>query len=143
MQLPPRDLLDQLIDTYFRTLSIFFPFMHRGLLEQQIAAGMHVADNRFTAVLLLVCACASRNLDDPRVLVTPGDRRSSGWQYYKQVEPFLTRVGPRFADIYDLQMMMVDFAVATLSGMDHAKQSVSLARYISKEQHPWGLSACH
>ena len=143
LQLPPRDLLDQLIDTYFRTLSIFAPFLHRGLLEQQIAAGMHVTDNRFTAVLLLVCACAARNIDDPRVLTTPGDRRSSGWKYYKQVEPFLIQVGPRFPDIYDLQMLMVDFTTvaATLPIPIVLIKSNSLLRFISMDLRPWRLSA--
>ncbi|KAH7103225.1 fungal-specific transcription factor domain-containing protein [Auriculariales sp. MPI-PUGE-AT-0066] len=105
--LPSRDLLDLLLDTYFSTVGVHFPFLHRAFLLQQISAGLHETNSRFAACLLLVSACAARHSNDPRVLAVPGQWHSAGWMYYFQVEPLVTLIDSRDADILDLQITLL------------------------------------
>jgi hypothetical protein len=107
LELPPNDLLFRLVDVFFDTISVFFPIIHRGLLEQQLAAGFHEVDIRFQALMLGICACAARNLDDPRVQAEPGKQHSAGWMFYQQIEPLILRESLRTPDLVDLQTMMV------------------------------------
>lgn len=64
--------------------NLFVPVLHRPTFEQGIKDGLHFQDRGFGAVVLLVCANASRVVDDPRVYAdgTP----VAGWQWYEQVE---------------------------------------------------------
>ncbi|KAH7106046.1 fungal-specific transcription factor domain-containing protein [Auriculariales sp. MPI-PUGE-AT-0066] len=117
-EFPPQDLLEHLIDVYFTTVSLFFPFLHRGLFEQQIASGLHLTDHRFGGVVLLVCAVASRNSSDPRVRFDPSSQYSAGWAYYLQVEHIVTRTTIKTADLFCLQAIMLSslYLSATASG---------------------------
>ncbi|KAH7103176.1 hypothetical protein BKA62DRAFT_697544 [Auriculariales sp. MPI-PUGE-AT-0066] len=99
-ELPPRDLLLNLIDLWFTTLHIYFPFLHRGLMEQQLIAGLHAVDNRFAR-------CCYWNSDDPRVQYAPGQHHSAGWGYFEQVEPMLTALVPATPDLIDLQILLL------------------------------------
>jgi len=58
------------------------------------------------AIVLLVCSCAARFLDDDRVLLEPGETHSAGWKFFEQVEPFrrLKTSAPR---LFDLQIQVV------------------------------------
>jgi hypothetical protein len=68
--------------------------------------GLHLQDNKFGALVLLVCATASRYSDDPRTLLESGHLHSAGWRWFSQVEPFASAVlsGP---ELYDLQVAVV------------------------------------
>ena len=107
LEFPPPDVVESLINVYFRTFSLTFPFLHRGLFEQQLQANLHLYDDRFGAVLLLVCAVASRNTDDPRTVAIPGNRHSAGWNYYKQVDALVKREGPALPDLVDMHIFLV------------------------------------
>ncbi|KAH7106051.1 fungal-specific transcription factor domain-containing protein [Auriculariales sp. MPI-PUGE-AT-0066] len=106
-ELPPPDLLANLIDIFFTTIAIYGPFLHRGLLEQQLADGLHYEDCRYTALLLLICANAARHSNDTRVLMSQDQRHSAGWHYYAQVEGLVTRTEPVLPDVLDLQIIML------------------------------------
>ncbi|KAK0441804.1 fungal-specific transcription factor domain-containing protein [Desarmillaria tabescens] len=82
---PEDDLLTSLIDLYFTRVNIFFPLLHRPTLERSVIDGRHFKDASFAAVLLAVCAVASRYSDDPRVLVDETSKLSSGWKWANQV----------------------------------------------------------
>ncbi|KAJ8082400.1 Gypsy retrotransposon integrase-like protein 1 [Marasmius tenuissimus] len=101
---PEDDLLQSLIDVYFKVLNVIFPLLHRPTIERQVAEGLHRQHLPFGAVLLLVCANASRFSSDPRVLAKGAKSTlSSGWDWFSQVQYFR----PAFSAIptlYDLQM---------------------------------------
>ncbi|KAK1227086.1 Gypsy retrotransposon integrase-like protein 1 [Marasmius sp. AFHP31] len=101
---PEDDLLQSLIDIYFGVLNVIFPLLHRPTFERQVAEGLHRQHTPFGAVLLLVCANASRFSSDPRVLAKGvKSTLSSGWDWFSQVQCFR----PAFSAIptlYDLQM---------------------------------------
>ena len=82
--LPPPDLMKKLLDAYFLHYNMFIPILHRPTLEQKIKEGLHLRDQGFGAVFLLVCANGSRVIDDPRVQTDDG--RVPGWQWFEQVE---------------------------------------------------------
>lgn len=103
VELPPPDLLQNLIDAYFRDVNTYIPLLHRALFERQLATGLHEADPQFLVIVLLVCAIASRSIFDPRVLAEPGQLRSAGWRYYEMVAP-LNRVQiMEKSQLFDLQ----------------------------------------
>ena len=103
VELPPPDLLQTLIDAYFRDVNTYMPLLHRALFERQLAAGLHEVDPQFLVIVLLVCAIASRSIFDSRVLAEPGQLRSAGWRYYEMVAP-LNRVQIlENSQLFDLQ----------------------------------------
>jgi hypothetical protein len=82
------------------------PLLHRPTFIRAFDDGLHLRDEKFASLVLLVCATASRYSHDPRVLLESGSWRSAGWKWFKQVEPFSSTVlaGP---ELYDLQVVAV------------------------------------
>jgi hypothetical protein len=68
--------------------------------------GLHFRDDKFGALVLLVCATASRYSDDPRTLLEGGHLHSAGWKWFSQVEPFASSV-LSCPELYDLQVAVV------------------------------------
>ncbi|KAF9074634.1 fungal-specific transcription factor domain-containing protein [Rhodocollybia butyracea] len=102
---PPNDLLFVLIDIYFHEISpYYFPLLHRPTFERSVLAGHHLADSNFGAVVLAVCALASRHSDDPRNKINPTDyEQLAGWKWFRQIQ----LVRPSFVDttsIHELQL---------------------------------------
>ncbi|KAI9511919.1 fungal-specific transcription factor domain-containing protein [Russula earlei] len=108
-EFPEPDLLANLIAIYFTNLAPMLPLLHRPTFMKAFNNGLHLQDNKFGAIVLLVCATASRYSDDPRTLLDGGHLHSAGWKWFNQVEPFTNNVlsGP---ELYDLQ-------VAALAGI--------------------------
>ncbi|KAI0737556.1 fungal-specific transcription factor domain-containing protein [Daedaleopsis nitida] len=80
---PPAELMERLIDAYFVHHDAYIPILHRPTLEQGIKDGLHLRDQGFGGVLLLVCAAGSRWVGEP-----PVDLKSAqlpGWRWFKQV----------------------------------------------------------
>ena len=78
--------MHSLIGFYFDHQNIFYPVFHRPTFEKSVADGLHLSNNVFAEILLVVCAIASRYSDDPRVLpdgVTSALAR--GWKWFCQV----------------------------------------------------------
>ncbi|KZV94714.1 hypothetical protein EXIGLDRAFT_748493 [Exidia glandulosa HHB12029] len=114
--LPPPDLLEKLVDVYFAKINIYLPLLHRGLFQQQLREGLHTEDDHFTAIVLLVCACSARFINDERVLLEPDQLHSAGWKYFEQVEPFrrFKISAPRLFDL-QIQVLSVMFLAGTSS----------------------------
>ncbi|RPD58806.1 hypothetical protein L226DRAFT_471190 [Lentinus tigrinus ALCF2SS1-7] len=108
---PPNDLLDTLVELYFRKSNDVLPFLHEPMFKRSIQEGLHLRNSGFGATVLLVCAIASRFTEDPRVLLDGSeDRHSAGWRWYQQVEN-VQRLELAPATLYELQlcMLMVQF----------------------------------
>ncbi|KAJ7169228.1 fungal-specific transcription factor domain-containing protein [Mycena crocata] len=120
---PPPDLLSSLISLYFKHMNLYYPLLHRPTFERAIAGGLHTRDVAFGAVVLLVCAIASRWSEDARVLRRDGDPRASmsggtgngdvegegevdpltvGWTYFSQLPMTLDHLFVK-PTVYNLQ----------------------------------------
>ncbi|KAJ8088280.1 Gypsy retrotransposon integrase-like protein 1 [Marasmius tenuissimus] len=101
---PEEGLLAELVDLYFREINLYLPLLHRPTFETLVADGLHLRDEVFGAVLLLVCAIGSRYSGDKRVFLEsdiPEPGLSAGWKWFRQIEV----VRPIFKqnDVHDLQ----------------------------------------
>ncbi|KAL0065404.1 Gypsy retrotransposon integrase-like protein 1 [Marasmius tenuissimus] len=118
---PPPDLLSSLVDLYFAHVNPFFLILHRGIFEKSLRDKLHEEDPHFAAVVLVVCAMASRFSDDPRVLAEPEDpasttpttptdtnsiRLSAGWKWFKQIRLIKTSFMEP-PSIYELQLYCI------------------------------------
>ncbi|RPD58792.1 hypothetical protein L226DRAFT_539420 [Lentinus tigrinus ALCF2SS1-7] len=114
---PPDDLLSTLVDLYFRNVNDMLPLLHEPTMKDGISNGLHVKDGGFGAVVLLVCACASRFTDDPRVLLEgTEDRKSAGWKWFQAVEDWRKITGSLApAQLHDLQIcvLMAHFLIGS------------------------------
>ncbi|KAM5544389.1 hypothetical protein V8D89_002049 [Ganoderma adspersum] len=101
---PPRDLLDTLVDLYFRHMNNHFPLLHEPTFKNALRAGQHLRDGGFGATVLLVCAIGSRFTRDPRVLLPDSDHpHSAGWRWFRAVEK-ARRLSFAPAGLHDLQV---------------------------------------
>ncbi|KAJ6508089.1 fungal-specific transcription factor domain-containing protein [Mycena vulgaris] len=104
---PPRDLLDSLVSIYFRRINILVCLLHRPTFEQSIAAGRHLVNHSFGAVVLAVCALASRYSEDPRVVLEgTNSKLSSGWEWFRQVRNLRKDLYLN-PTLYDLQLIFL------------------------------------
>jgi hypothetical protein len=108
---PEPDLLTDLITVYFTQLAPMMPLLHRPTFMKAFDDGLHFRDDKFGAIVLLVCSTASRYSDDPRILLEGGHLHSAGWKWFSQVEPF-TNATLSSPELYDLQVAVV--SVSTL-----------------------------
>ncbi|KAK0217367.1 fungal-specific transcription factor domain-containing protein [Armillaria nabsnona] len=113
---PPPDLLADLVELYFTHFHPYMPILHEPNFRHSVVSGQHHVDHRFGAVLLLVCAVASRASNDPRVFLEGMSEHSSGWRWFVQ-----TREMPRalfdMPSLHDLQFcsLSAEFLLATSS----------------------------
>ncbi|THH13554.1 hypothetical protein EW146_g6678 [Bondarzewia mesenterica] len=104
---PDPDLLQNLVDLYFRHLNDFMPLFHRPAFDQSLADGLHYRNSGFGKVVLLVCAVGAKYSNDPRVLLEgTNDWYSAGYKWFSQVE-VAPRLGQAPPSLYDLQMHAV------------------------------------
>ncbi|KAJ7121320.1 hypothetical protein C8R43DRAFT_1076762 [Mycena crocata] len=100
---PPPDLLRDLMDIYFTQLNIYHFLMHRPTFEKSLADGLHLRDHKFGATVLALCALASKNSPDERVLLPGQGDLSAGWKWFGQLQrPFSGHI--ETATLYDLQV---------------------------------------
>ncbi|KAL0953207.1 hypothetical protein HGRIS_004462 [Hohenbuehelia grisea] len=84
---PETDLIASLVDLYFANFNAYFPLLHRPTFERSVAEGLHLKDDGFAAVVILVCANGARFSDDPRILLDGNDSyHSCGWKWFAQVQ---------------------------------------------------------
>ncbi|KAI0260431.1 fungal-specific transcription factor domain-containing protein [Gloeopeniophorella convolvens] len=108
-EFPEPDLLTSLIALYFKHVAPIMPLLHRPTFLSAFDDCLHLRDDKFGALVLLVCAVASRYSHDPRAWFRGGDSRPAGWIWFNQVEPF-SRAVLCDPELYDLQ-------TATLAAM--------------------------
>jgi hypothetical protein len=85
---PEPDLLSLLVDAYFDNVNNLLPILHRPTFEKELRIGMHLHQEAFGAVVLLVCANGARFVTDRRVLLDmddPDSWLSAGWKWFSQV----------------------------------------------------------
>lgn len=103
---PEEDLLHTLVQHYFDEAETLMPLLHRPTFERDLAQGLHLKEDGFARVVLLVCAVSSGFVDDPRVLLESESGHSSGWRWFSQV----TLGGAPLLDLpslYDVQVCCV------------------------------------
>ncbi|RPD69776.1 hypothetical protein L226DRAFT_264291 [Lentinus tigrinus ALCF2SS1-7] len=101
---PPDDLLDTLVELFFRKVNDLIPLLHEPMFKNDIKRGLHLREGGFGAVVLLVCACGARYTSDPRVLLDgTDDWRSAGWKWFHAVES-RRKLSLAPAQLYDLQI---------------------------------------
>ncbi|KAF7345328.1 Zn(2)-C6 fungal-type domain-containing protein [Mycena sanguinolenta] len=100
IRFPPPDLLSVLVDLYFEQCNIYIPLLHRPTLEHAIADNLHLRNEKFGAIVLSLCAVASRFSDDPRVF-DPAKPLTCGWNYFSQLSHELDIFSS--PTLYDLQ----------------------------------------
>ncbi|KAJ7661670.1 fungal-specific transcription factor domain-containing protein [Mycena rosella] len=104
---PPRDLIDSLVSIFFKRFNILVGILHEPTFKRSIATGFHLVHHPFGAVVLAVCALASRYSEDPRVVLEgTNSRLSSGWEWFRQVQ-HLQRDISVVPTLYDLQRIII------------------------------------
>ncbi|KAJ7155555.1 fungal-specific transcription factor domain-containing protein [Mycena crocata] len=102
---PEPDLLQSLVSLYFSKVHIVACLLHRPTFEKSIAAGLHLTDHQFGSTVLAVCALASKYSDDPRVILEGTNTRlSSGWKYFRQLQPIRLTMLRSFT-LYEAQVL--------------------------------------
>ncbi|KAL0058878.1 Gypsy retrotransposon integrase-like protein 1 [Marasmius tenuissimus] len=104
---PEPDLLQHLVDLFFKHINVFIPLLHRPTFLRQLEQGLHHREEGFGAVVLLVCANASRYSNDPRVRLDGEESwLSSGWKWFDQVQ-LVRKALLSPPSLYDLQFYYV------------------------------------
>ncbi|KAK0202540.1 fungal-specific transcription factor domain-containing protein [Desarmillaria ectypa] len=99
---PDNDLITGLVSIYFETTNTILPILHRPTFMKDVANGLHLRDESFGCLLLLILAVASRYSDDPRVLANPGSKLSAGWRFLVQV-PIFQKAVMSPPNLHDIQ----------------------------------------
>ncbi|KAK7027746.1 Zn(2)-C6 fungal-type domain-containing protein [Favolaschia claudopus] len=81
---PPAPLLASLTSLYFDHSNAFTPLLHRPSFELALADNLHLRDEKMGAIVLGVCAVASRFSNDPRVF-DPAKPLDCGWPFFHQL----------------------------------------------------------
>ncbi|KAF7347198.1 Fungal-trans domain-containing protein [Mycena venus] len=102
---PEDDLLESLIKIYFEQVNPILGILHFPSFNQSVSDGLHLRDREFGAVVLMVCALASRHSDDPRVFLDEANsEHSCGWKWFRQVRPFSPTFS-RGTSLHQLQLI--------------------------------------
>ena len=100
-------------------MNAFLPLLHRPMFEKSLTDNLHLRDDGFGAVALLVAAVGARFSDDPRVALPGTDAmHSAGWAWFNQVQ-MVRRSLFSPPSLYDLQIYCVrnrhtHFSIAVL-----------------------------
>ena len=104
---PPDDLIDSLVELFFRRVNDHMPLLHEPIFKKAVSTGLHLRNGGFGATLLLVCANGARYSEDPRVLLDGyDDPLSAGWKWFKQVES-VCKISFAPVQLYHLQTYAV------------------------------------
>ncbi|KAJ7099786.1 fungal-specific transcription factor domain-containing protein [Mycena epipterygia] len=110
---PESDLLSALVALYFDHMNLYYPLLHRPTFERSIASRLHTRDASFGAVVLLVCAIASRFSDDVRVCPPGAEPLRVGWQYFDQlphvIDHLFVRPALHHIQYYCLAVLFLDY----------------------------------
>ncbi|KAK7038101.1 fungal-trans domain-containing protein [Favolaschia claudopus] len=102
---PPTDLLHDLVDIYFKQINIYTFVLHRPSFEKLVADSLHTRDNDFGMLVLAVCALASKNSADKRVLLPcEHGELSAGWEWFRQIRRPFSGPVVKTASLHQLQL---------------------------------------
>ncbi|VDB96996.1 unnamed protein product [Peniophora sp. CBMAI 1063] len=102
---PPTDLMYSLFDIWFNTRSHVLPLLHQSTFMKKLSNGLHYRDGAFAAMVLVVCAIASRFCNDSRVLYTDS-WFSAGWKYYHQARMYY-KPSMSSPSLHDIQLQVL------------------------------------
>ncbi|KAJ7842224.1 hypothetical protein B0H14DRAFT_2781286 [Mycena olivaceomarginata] len=126
---PDDDLLQNLIDIYFQRINPLLFLLHSPTFRASVADREHLCDPHFGAVVLVVCALASRISNDPRVLLTSdATLHTAGWKFFSQIQPLAFELflqTSNFRWIYRLQLICL--SVIFLAGTMHGRSCWTLS----------------
>jgi hypothetical protein len=132
-EFPDTDLIPVLVDHFFTQVNLYYPILHRPTFEKGISENLHLCDNGFGGVLLLVCALGSKFADDPRVSMPGASIASAGWKWYNQTQ--LVRKSPMAPRrLYDAQQYCVScepHAQCFYNGRNPASGWISIRKFIT------------
>ncbi|KAJ7847548.1 fungal-specific transcription factor domain-containing protein [Mycena leptocephala] len=124
---PENDLLNALVDIYFEEINPFLGILHSPSFRQSISDGLHLSHPHFGAVVLAVCALASRYSDDPRgVLDGATSEHSRGWKWFRQVHSLCATFSPEHS-LYQLQLICLSITYLPCTGIPAPRQCWILA----------------
>ncbi|KAJ7479527.1 fungal-specific transcription factor domain-containing protein [Mycena latifolia] len=122
---PENDLLASLVQIYFEQINPILGILHSPSFRRSVAEGLHFRDKHFGAVVLAVCALASRSSDDPRVFLDGiNPEHSCGWKWFRQVRPLRASFSPE-PSLYQLQVICL--SVLYLAGTSNSEECWLLA----------------
>ncbi|KAK7063596.1 fungal-trans domain-containing protein [Favolaschia claudopus] len=104
---PPPQLLNSLVDLYFTEINILIYVLHENTFRRSLAAGLHLHDQKFGALVLSVCALGAKFSDDPRVFMEHSEfEHTAGLKWFRQVRPVPRSlyVSPT---LYELQVVLM------------------------------------
>ncbi|KAJ6453213.1 fungal-specific transcription factor domain-containing protein [Mycena vitilis] len=136
---PDDDLLQSLIDLYLTKIHPLSFVLHAPSFRAAIAVGEHLQDHQFGAVVLVVCAVASRLSDDPRVLMTTDAPSSSaGWKWFNQARSLELAISqlPNSRPLYKLQLICL--SVQFLGGTTTPRSALLLSAIGLRIAHEMG-----
>ncbi|KAJ7622648.1 fungal-specific transcription factor domain-containing protein [Mycena polygramma] len=124
---PEDDLLASLVDIHFEEINPLFGILHAPSFCRMLADGLHLREPHFGAVVLAVCALASRYSDDPRVLLDGvASEYSRGWKWFRQVQSFCTTFSSEYS-LHQLQLICLSINFLLCTGMAAREQCWILA----------------
>lgn len=86
---PPDHVMPKLVEQFFTKTALMLPIINRESFEKSLRDGLHKTDVSFAKLALMLCAVASRFVDDPEVCMNDDegnlDKFSAGWKYFTQV----------------------------------------------------------
>ncbi|KIY60921.1 hypothetical protein CYLTODRAFT_261096 [Cylindrobasidium torrendii FP15055 ss-10] len=108
LQFPDTDLLEVLVDLYFRHQNL--PILHEPTFRAELRANLHFTSRPFGYVLLAVCAIAALHNEDMRT--SASSERPTGFQYIVQAAAFprpliqpVTAYDIQFSALYGVYMV--------------------------------------
>ncbi|KAJ6617464.1 fungal-specific transcription factor domain-containing protein [Mycena sp. CBHHK59/15] len=122
---PENDLLEKLVKIYFDQINPIMSILHFPSFRDAVADRLHFRDQHFGAVVLVVCALASRYSDDPRVFLEGANsEHSCGWKWFSQVRPLRASFSPE-PSLHQLQLICL--SVIYLAGTSTPEECWILA----------------
>ncbi|KAF7320556.1 hypothetical protein HMN09_00139600 [Mycena chlorophos] len=133
LSFPEDDLITSLVTLFFLKVHPIVNILHEATFRTALfTERLHVRDPHFGAVVLLVCALASRHSEDPRVMVEgTTDETSCGWKWFAQVRQMMgaacdwVSVHPQ--TLYQLQLVILSIAFLSGTAMGSREESWLLA----------------
>ncbi|KAJ7292602.1 fungal-specific transcription factor domain-containing protein [Mycena rebaudengoi] len=120
---PDSDLMEALIQIYFDQINPLLDILHYPSFSDSVADGQHFRDRDFGAVVLAICALASRYSDDPRVFEGASEH-SCGWKWFRQIRPLRATFSPE-PSLYHLQT--ISLSILFLAGSSNPEETWILA----------------
>ena len=105
---PDPDLFPQLVNLYFGHTNAYLPLLNRIIFQKGIDEGLHLNDEAFGSVVLLVCAIGARFSDDPRVIFDAENSfQTAGWKWFTRVQSVRKSFDLKEPRLYDVQVPTV------------------------------------